>query len=149
MISFKRTNSVDPDFIALTGELDRELLQQYQEQQALYAPHNKMNNLQTVIVAYSDGVAAGCGCFKKAGEAVSELKRMFVRNAYRGLGIGASILKELELWAKESGFNHMILETGVNQKEASGLYQQNGYRLIDNYGPYAGLKDSICMKKTI
>jgi putative acetyltransferase len=149
MITFNRTGSNDPDFMALTGELDRELLQQYQEQQAMYAPHNKMNNLQTVIVAYSDGVPAGCGCFKKAGEAVTELKRMFVRNAYRGLGIGASILKELELWAKESGYNYMILETGIKQKEAIGLYQKNGYRLIENYGPYAGLEDSICMKKSI
>ena len=149
MITFKRTGSTDPDFIALTGELDRELLQQYQEHQALYAPYNKMDNLQTVIVAYSDGMAAGCGCFKKAGEAVSELKRMFVRNAYRGLGIGASILKELEIWAKESGYTHMILENGVKQKESIGLYQKKGYSLIDNYGPYAGLKDSTCMKKTI
>lgn len=149
MITFKRTSSFDPDFIALTGELDGELLQQYQEQQALYAPYNKMDNLETVIVVNSDGAPAGCGCFKKADETVSELKRMFVRNAYRGLGIGASILKELELWAKELGYTHMILETGTKQEEAIGLYQKNGYRLIENYGQYAGLEYSICMKKAI
>jgi putative acetyltransferase len=149
MITFKRTNSPDPDFIALTGELDRELLQQYQEKQAVYAPYNKMDNLQTVIVAYKDGAPAGCGCFKKMDEATAELKRMFVRDAYRGLGIGASILKELERWSKESGYTHMILETGIKQIEAIGLYQKNGYGLIENYGPYAGLEDSICMKKTI
>ena len=149
MITFKRTNGLDPDFISLTGELDRELMQQYDEQQVVYGPYNKMGDIQTVLVAYKGKDPAGCGCFKKVDETVSELKRMFVGNAYRGLGIGASILKELERWAKESGYTHMILETGVKQEAAIGLYQKNGYSLIDNYGPYTGLKDSICMKKNI
>ena len=43
----------------------------------------------------------------------------------------------------------LVLETLYKQEEAIGLYEKAGYATVDNYEPYVGLKNSICMKKQI
>ena len=75
---------------------------------------------------------------------------MFVSTEQRRKGIGASVMKELENWAKELQFEFMFLETGKGQPEAIRLYQKQGYKFIPNYGQYIGKeKISICMKKAL
>jgi GNAT superfamily N-acetyltransferase len=59
------------------------------------------------------------------------------------------VLQELELWAKELDYSVSVLETLYKQQEAISLYQKVGYEVVDNYGPYVGLNDSICMRKQI
>ncbi|MEO6589269.1 MAG: GNAT family N-acetyltransferase, partial [Pyrinomonadaceae bacterium] len=59
------------------------------------------------------------------------------------------ILAELENWAKELNFSECILETGLKQPEAIRLYQKSGYETILNYGQYAGVENSVCMKKVL
>jgi len=73
---------------------------------------------------------------------------MFVAPEARGLGLAQRILQELELWAQELDFSFSILETLYKQKEAISLYQKVGYTIVDNYEPYVGLENSICMRKT-
>jgi GNAT superfamily N-acetyltransferase len=74
---------------------------------------------------------------------------MFVRPEYRGKGIAGSILKELETWAGELGFEKVILETGKAQPEAIGLYTKSGYAIIPNYGQYEQVENSVCMTKEV
>ena len=74
---------------------------------------------------------------------------MYVDIGYRGFGISKKILGELENWANELGFKYAILETGIEQPEAIGLYKKSGYQTIDNYGQYKGMDSSVCMKKQI
>ena len=59
------------------------------------------------------------------------------------------ILISLEKWASELGYKKAILETGKGQPEAIALYQKAGYQIIENYGPYKGLDNSVCMGKNI
>ena len=42
-----------------------------------------------------------------------------------------------------------ILETGKRQPEAIELYKKNGYRIIPNYGQYAGIENSVCFEKEV
>ena len=74
---------------------------------------------------------------------------MFVAKPYRGKGFSKLILEELENWAMKSGFQHAVLETSIHFKVARDLYTRSGYSIIDNYGQYAGLTESICMKKDL
>ena len=74
---------------------------------------------------------------------------MFVKPENRGRGIAGQILKELESWAAELGFRECILETGFKQPEAIALYKRSGYEVIPNYGQYAGIENSLCMRKSI
>jgi GNAT superfamily N-acetyltransferase len=148
-ITLKRTNSNDPDFRHLVTFLDKELQDRYGALQSVYDQYNHLNNLDTVLIGYSDQVPVGCGCFKRAGENKVEIKRMFVKPAARGQGIASAILSGLELWAWENGFSYTVLETGDKQHEAIALYKKLGYTVIPNYGQYAGMESSICMQKEL
>ncbi len=129
------------------SRLDAYLWEIYPETQALYDTFNIIEKNDTVVIAYDDEVAVGCGCFKKFDPDTVEIKRMFVGPDQRGLGISHLILEELEKWAEESGFTYLILETLHKQIAAISLYQKRGYTRIDNYEPYVGLPDSLCMRK--
>lgn len=149
MITLKRTNNIDPDFMSLVEKLDKDLWERYGQDQKKYAPHNKLEYLDTVVIAYADNIPAGCGCIKQFEGSITEVKRMFVEPAQRRKGIAAAILKELETWAKELNYTHTILDTGNNQPEAISLYKKSGYLVIENYGPFADMPEIICMKKSL
>lgn len=62
-------------------------------------------------------------------------------------GIASKVLRELEKWTSELSFAKCILETGIKQPEAIGLYKKNGYQFIPNYRQYTGVKESVCFEK--
>ena len=148
-IDIKRTNSNDPDFQLLVSRLDHELWNELKEDQSTYDQYNKVPGLPTVVVIYVNEKPVACGCFKQYRNDTVEIKRMFVEKEYRGKGLSKLILKELEQWAKESGFQFAILETSVHFKRAQILYSKAGYSMIENYDQYAGLAESVCMKKEL
>lgn len=149
MINVIRTNSENSDFQLLIKELDKDLWSRNNSIQHEYDQMNKIENIRTVVLAYDSDKPIGCGCFKLFDEQSVEIKRMFVIKEYRGKGISKLILRELENWALETGYNSAVLETGYNQQEAIGLYNRLGYIKIDNFGQYALMPNSICFKKDL
>ena len=148
-LTIKRTNSNNTDFQQLVRQLDNELWNELQEDQATYDQFNKVPGLDTVIVIYEYEKPVSIGCFKKYNDDTVEIKRMFVEKEYRGKGLSKLVLQELEKWAEESGFQYAILETSVHFKTARNLYMNAGYTIIENYDQYKGLDESICMKKLL
>lgn len=149
MIEIRRSDESDEDFLGLVRLLDAELSIRDGEEHGFYAQFNKPVGLTGVVVAYVDGEAVGCGAIKKYEDGVAEIKRMFVRPEARGKRIAGTVLRELEFWAAESGFRECILETGWKQPEAIALYRREGYETIPNYGQYAGVENSVCMRKSL
>ncbi|RPA69984.1 GNAT family N-acetyltransferase [Cyclobacteriaceae bacterium YHN15] len=149
MITFKRTNSLNPDFIQLVKHLDAELAITDGEDHSFYNQFNKLHDIRYVILAFDDKIAVGCGAIKVYNSVTMEVKRMYVADGHRGKGIAGDILIELETWAKELGFSRCILETGTRQDAAIVLYKKSGYRIIPNYGQYAGVENSLCFEKMI
>ena len=148
-ITKKRTNSNDAGFQQLIAALDNELWNELNEDQAKYDQYNKVPDLTTVLVLYVNEKPTASGCIKKYNENTVEVKRMYVVKEHRGKGLSSMILKELENWAIELGFQYAILETSIHFKAARSLYFNAGYKIIDNYDQYAGLKESVCMKKEL
>jgi GNAT superfamily N-acetyltransferase len=150
MTVFDRTTSENKDFRELVALLDADLHKRDgDDAHAFYAQFNSLDNIRNVIVCYVDDKPVGCGAFKEYDPTKVEIKRMYVLPAYRGHGMGLSILKELELWASELNFPECILETGKNNPEAVSLYQKAGYTIIKNYGQYENDENSVCMTKSI
>jgi putative acetyltransferase len=149
MIILKRATTKDKSFCELTEHLDKDLRNRYGSTQEEFDQFNVMININTAVIAYENNKAIGCGCFKVIEDNTVELKRMFVMEGYRGKGIGAAILKELEIWAGDLGYSTIVLETGTLQPEAIQLYHKKGFQNIPNYGPFTGNELSICMKKVI
>ncbi|HLP56851.1 MAG TPA: GNAT family N-acetyltransferase [Fluviicola sp.] len=149
MYQLIRTDSSNPDFQQLVRALDKDLAIRDGEDHAFFAQYNKIDQINYVIVAYENGVAVGCGAIKEYEPSVMEVKRMYVLPEKRGKGIASRILKELEHWAKELGYAKCILETGHKQPEAIQLYKKSNYRIIPNYGQYAGVELSVCFEKEL
>jgi GNAT superfamily N-acetyltransferase len=151
MIRIERTDERDPEFLRLVALLDAELAVRDGDEHAFYSQFNRIErlNLLGVVVAFDDETAVGGGAFKAFSESEVEIKRMFVSPDHRGKRIAAAILQELEIWATELGFSAAVLETGVRQPEAIALYARSGYERIPNYGQYADVYESACMRKEI
>jgi len=149
MITFKRTDSDDKDFINLVALLDAELKIRYGDDHSFYSQYNKIDMIRNAIVCYKNNVPVGCGAFKPFDDSSVEIKRMFVHPEHREKGYGQLILDELEIWAAELNYTHCVLETGKKQPEAISLYRKTGYEIISNYGQYANVDNSICMKKAL
>ncbi|SKB71788.1 GNAT family N-acetyltransferase [Dyadobacter psychrophilus] len=149
MIQLLRTNSEHSDFIALVRALDAYLAVTDGDEHAFYNQYNKIDMIKHVVLAYENDVAIGCGAIKAFGDDAMEVKRMFVAEAGRNKGVASTLLKELEIWAAELGFQRCVLETGKRQAEAIALYKKNGYQIIENYGQYIGVANSVCFEKVI
>lgn len=149
MEDITRTDSQNPDFTGLVKKLDVGLAITDGDDHAFYNQFNKIDRIKYVILVYESGIAVGCGALKEYNSDTMEIKRMFVDQESRGKGIASGILVELEIWAKELSYKRCILETGIRQTEAIGLYKKNGFSLISNYGQYAGLEGSLCFEKAL
>jgi GNAT superfamily N-acetyltransferase len=148
-IRIVKATSENGDFVNLIAALDKSLWERYPELKSDYWGNNILELNPNVVILYLDEKAVGCGCFKKNEKNTIEIKRMFVSPEVRGMGLAQTILQELERWAKDLGYSFSVLETLYKQKEAIALYQKTGYTIVDNYEPYVGLENSICMRKQI
>jgi putative acetyltransferase len=92
----------------------------------VYAPPNGILLLATV-----DGAIAGCGAFRPLPDAdypnACEMKRLFVRPAFRRFGLGRLLTQSLMERATESGYSTMLLDTLDDMEAARGLYESLGF----------------------
>lgn len=147
MIHCIRTDASHPDFKKLVTELDAELRIRDGDESDFYEQFNKSDSIKYAVVIYQTGIAVGCGALRPYTNDKIEVKRMYVPLEHRSKGLATLVLKELEKWALELGFHHLILETGIRQPEAIRLYNKNGYHSIPNYGQYEGVSSSVCFEK--
>jgi GNAT superfamily N-acetyltransferase len=112
-------------------------------------PEHLAPGLGIFLVARDGGQAVGCGAVRRLDGTTAEVKRMYVDPAARGRGVGAAVLERLESAARELGVNRLVLETGIYQAEAIGLYRRAGFKPVPCWGEYAGVLTSICFEKEI
>jgi DNA-binding MarR family transcriptional regulator/GNAT superfamily N-acetyltransferase len=90
-------------------------------------PHELRPPAGELLLAYLRAEPVGCGALKHHERAPSEIKRMWVSDSVRGLGIGRRLLVELEARAREHGARTVRLETNRNLSEAIAMYRSAGY----------------------
>lgn len=149
MIQLVRTNSENKNFTELVKFLDIDLAERDGEDHSFYAQFNKIQLIKYVVLAFENNIPVACGAIKEFDSNTVEVKRMYTNPSHRGKGIAVKILFELEKWATELGYKKCILETGKKQPEALHLYKKCGYVIINNYGQYIGIENSICFEKKL
>lgn len=102
-----------------------------------------------LVARDADGAAVACGALRRLDAESAEIKRMYVLPAHRGSGVARSLLRGLEAEAAGLGLGEVKLETGTAQPDAIRFYEREGYRLIDNFGPYAGEPLSVCYARPL
>jgi DNA-binding MarR family transcriptional regulator/N-acetylglutamate synthase-like GNAT family acetyltransferase len=91
------------------------------------------------LVAFVDGESVASGAVKALSPGVGSLKRMWVADTMRGLGVGRRMLEALEAQARELRLTTLRLETNQTLREAIRLYRSAGFREVPafNADPYA------------
>lgn len=126
-----------PDARALIEELADHLAPQYPAASRHgYSVDKLVAQGVAFFVVRVDGAAAGCGGIQLFGREYGELKRMYVRPLFRGMGLAKYLLAHLETYAREQGVPVVRLETGIHQTEAIRLYERVGYASIPPFGDY-------------
>ena len=103
----------------------------------------------TVFVARDDGCAVACGALKRHPGDVGEVKRMYTRPAWRGRGIGGSIVAEIERFARRESLREILLETGDRHPAAWRVYERAGFKRCGPVLDYPDSGRSVFYKKTL
>ncbi len=97
-----------------------------------------------LLLAFVDGQLAGCGAMRPLADVdyanACEMKRLYVRRAFRGFGIGRLLAQALLDRARGAGYANMLLDTLDDMESARGLYETLGFEEIPPYyfTPIAG-----------
>ena len=86
-----------------------------------------------VFVAHEDDLAAGCVALREVDGRTAEMKRLYVRAAFRGLGIGRALAEAAIAAARSSGYGRIVLDTLPQMSEALALYRSLDFRAIPPY----------------
>jgi GNAT superfamily N-acetyltransferase len=125
------------DATTLIRELDEYLEPLYpRESRHGLSVEQLLHEAVAFFVMRHDGMPAGCGGVKLFGTAYGEIKRMYVRPQFRGLGLGKLMLQHVADYARQHGVTVLRLETGIYQPEAIGLYERCGFRRVAPFGDY-------------
>jgi GNAT superfamily N-acetyltransferase len=139
-----------PDAVELIEELEASLAPQYpSESRHGLSVERLIAESVAFFVIRLDGQPAGCGGIKLFGTEYGELKRMYVRPRFRGLGLGKRLIDRLAAFACEEHASLLRLETGIYQLEAIGLYQRVGFYQIPPFGAYRPDPLSLCYEKPL
>lgn len=148
---FVKTDGENPAFVELCGKLDAALgnVIGVEKQKSLFDKYNQRDDIHDTIVIFHDNKPVGCGAYKLYDDETVELKRIYIDESVRGLGLSKELVRRLEADARIKGFRYAVLETGHKLVRAVELYKRMGYKIIPNYGPYANMPESVCMSKKL
>jgi putative acetyltransferase len=95
------------------------------------APHG------VLLLATVNNTPAGCCALRPLPNSdyinASEMKRLYVRGPFRGLGLGRLLVEHTLMHAKQSGYNHVLLDTLDDMEAARALYQDMGFVEVAPY----------------
>jgi GNAT superfamily N-acetyltransferase len=84
----------------------------------------------TFLVASRMGELIGTGALQRLDDHTAELRRLYVRTAYHGLGIGYALASRLLAFARQSGYREVVLTTDVAQQRAHVFYGRLGFQIV-------------------
>jgi putative acetyltransferase len=87
----------------------------------------------SLLLAFEEGEPVGCVAVRKLEGSTCEMKRLYVRPASRGKGIGRRLAEEIVRVAGELGYRSMRLDTIPGMVEAISLYRSIGFTEVDPY----------------
>lgn len=101
-----------------------------------YSVEKLINEEVPFFIIRDNGTPVGCGGVKLFGTDYGEIKRMYVRPQFRGLGFAKLMLNHLAEYARKHGCAKLRLETGIAQRDAIALYERSGFQRIAPFGEY-------------
>jgi putative acetyltransferase len=103
-----------------------------------------------LLLAQVDGDVAGCCALRALDSAdypnAAEMKRLYVRDRFRGCGLGRELTEAVLDAAREAGYSCVLLDTLDDMEAARGLYEDLGFKEIPPYyhNPIPGAHYLMC-----
>ena len=116
---------------ALTLNIDLSFQNFENELKYINVKYNKPGGI--LLLAQIEAHSIGCAGVRKLDDETAELKRMYVRNEFRGRHIGVQLLERSLILAKELGYKKIRLDSLVNMTKAQELYRSFGFYQIPAY----------------
>lgn len=120
-------------FLEYESSLPFDLDFQNFDEEISHLPGEYSRPVGCILVAFVGEGAAGCVALRKFEAKICEMKRLYVRPAFRGKGLGRKLAGEVITEAKKIGYRKMRLDTVSSMTEAIGLYKSFGFREIPQY----------------
>jgi len=98
-----------------------------------------------LLLAVYKGQSVGCVGLRKLSDQVCEMKRLYVREQFRGLGFGRALVEAVIEEARKFDYNYMRLDTVPSMEVASTLYMSVGFKKISTYR-YNPIEDAVFME---
>jgi GNAT superfamily N-acetyltransferase len=114
-----------------------------------YSVETLISQSVAFFVLRADDTPAGCGGIQLFGTEYGELKRMYVRPHFRGLGFGKLLLDHLAGYGRTHGVALLRLETGIHQPAAINLYERMWFQRIPPFGSYVEDPLSLFYEKRV
>ena len=87
----------------------------------------------SLLLAVDGKNTAGCVALREFNDGTCEMKRLYLRPKYRGVGLGRKLAKKIIEEAARIGYSSIRLDTLKNLKEAMGLYESLGFKQVEPY----------------
>ncbi|MGA9883581.1 MAG: GNAT family N-acetyltransferase [Candidatus Acidiferrales bacterium] len=138
---FRIETAEAPEFVAIT----RKLFIEYSEslkvdlcfqgfaEELARLPGEYARPAGRLLLAFDQREAIGCGALRPIDSIVCEMKRLYIRRAFRGKGAGGAMIDALVSAAREIGYQRMRLDTLPLMETAIGIYRTLGFKEIPPY----------------
>ena len=133
----------DRNILELFSEHDTFLLDVLGEDGIYYTRHNGNEKLARVWTACFEGLPVGCIAYRTKEAGTGEVKRLFVRPAYRGRGLSKELLLAVERYAREQGCRRLYLDTRISLEPAVSLYRVLGFQITFQQGLYIQMEKEL------
>ncbi|HEX7336208.1 MAG TPA: GNAT family N-acetyltransferase [Gemmatimonadales bacterium] len=120
-------------FEEYAASLDFDLCFQGFQQELAELPGDYAPPAGRILLARVENDTAGCVALRPIGADICEMKRLYVRAAFRGLGAGRMLVERTIQEAREAGYRRMRLDTLASMTAAQRLYRRLGFREIAPY----------------
>lgn len=99
-----------------------------------------------LLLARTNQEWSGCVAIREQRAGTCEMKRLYVKPQYRGLGLGRLLTEAVLVSAQRLGYSEIVLDTLPSMIEAQSLYASLGFREVEDYypNPVPGVRYLAC-----
>lgn len=132
--------TTDERVLELFSEHDDYMIGFLGDDSRYYTRYSANEKLEKVWAVCENGVPVGCAAFRKKDDNLGEVKRLYIKEAFRGRKWSKELLKTVEAHAKAQGCTALFLDTRITLEPAVSLYRAFGFNIVFQQGLYIQMK---------